>query len=316
MIIIKVRILDCDDLRRFSLEENATFEHFSGLLSSIYPRIEGLLDIYQVKYADDEGDLQTIEETKTLAEAIRQAAQLTPPVLRITLVPMKNVAKPVTQISVIRQPHENPVVVVRSIEPVEAKDRGTPQIKKPLVAGPLDQETLQNQTPELNSSQQNIPYRFQNVISNLSDEMARKSLTGSLVITEATQKMGTERAKEFGDFADGLSSLYSDIISKNGPNRFVVNDDREALDTLCVETVNKCDALNQSLSVQTQEQLARLHVTLQENDVDTKRLAELCESNIKTTFELASSVLSETRQHVGNILERSMGSSTPVAGLN
>lgn len=89
MIIIKVKIQDCDDLRRFSLEEKATFEEFSRVLSSIYPRIDDLLDTYSVKYTDDEGDLTSIESTESLADAIRQTSFLNPPVLRITLVPDK-----------------------------------------------------------------------------------------------------------------------------------------------------------------------------------------------------------------------------------
>lgn len=212
------------------------------------------------------------------------------------------------------------IVVSSNPEPC-CKEASTPLPKKPLVAKPDPVETKSQVTeptpspvpspslapssvplPALQESEPK-PYRFQNLIHDLSDECARKSLSESQVIAEVTQKMGVERAKEFGDFASEVTSLFSAIINKNRPAQ-VPDADKDELDLLCLETVNKCDSLNKSLEVQTQEHLSKLHLHLQEEEVDRKRLSELCESNIKTTYELASNVLNEARQHSVSILDR------------
>lgn len=81
MIIVKSDLNG--DLRRFSLEDEATLEALSGLLLLLYPTEE--LGHYRIKYKDDEGDLLSITSTTELHEAIRVTRTVSPPILRLTL---------------------------------------------------------------------------------------------------------------------------------------------------------------------------------------------------------------------------------------
>jgi len=72
-------------MRRFRIEENASFEHFYVLLNNVFCKD---LDLYHIKYVDSDGDSVTVSCTMELEEAIMQAKQISPdsPILRLSLV--------------------------------------------------------------------------------------------------------------------------------------------------------------------------------------------------------------------------------------
>jgi hypothetical protein len=73
-------------MRRFRIEENASFERFYVLLKNLYCKVD--LGLYHIKYVDSDGDSVTVSCTMELEEAIMQAKQTAPdsPILRLSLI--------------------------------------------------------------------------------------------------------------------------------------------------------------------------------------------------------------------------------------
>jgi hypothetical protein len=73
------------EMRRFRIDENASFEHFYVLLKNLFCKEN--LDLYHIQYVDSDGDNVTVSCTMELEEAILQAKQISPssPILRLSL---------------------------------------------------------------------------------------------------------------------------------------------------------------------------------------------------------------------------------------
>jgi hypothetical protein len=83
MIVVKIMLNG--EMRRFRIEENASFEQFYVLLKNLFCKEN--LDLYHIQYVDSDGDNVTVSCTMELEEAILQAKQISPssPILRLSL---------------------------------------------------------------------------------------------------------------------------------------------------------------------------------------------------------------------------------------
>jgi len=84
-VVIKIKF--GEDIRRFTVAEDSTFENFCKTLKHHY-HLAG--ESITVKYYDDENDLITISNTVELKEAITFIKTQTPPVLRIIIIKSNN----------------------------------------------------------------------------------------------------------------------------------------------------------------------------------------------------------------------------------
>jgi len=79
---LTVKTTKQEDIRRFTITDNASFEDLLRILNHLYP---GFSDSLLIKYKDDEGDFVTITSSEEFREAVRLSKTLKPVILRLEL---------------------------------------------------------------------------------------------------------------------------------------------------------------------------------------------------------------------------------------
>jgi len=87
MTTVKVKL--GSENRRFTIDENSSFDQFTNTLSKLFP-LENIKQNYHITYLDEEGDIICLSSNDELNEAIRVVSGIKPPILRLTLVPKKD----------------------------------------------------------------------------------------------------------------------------------------------------------------------------------------------------------------------------------
>jgi hypothetical protein len=169
-------------MRRFRIEENASFEHFYVLLKNLFCKEN--LDLYHIKYVDSDGDSVTVSCTLELEEAIIQAKQASPdnPILRLSLMnrEMKNEDTPDSTVQV-------------TVEYSPSRQRGSPFDLK-IESSPVD----------LTAVTSNILIGTQNESKETKNEISDKRL---IILSEETVNNCLEQSDQMVQLVSNFSKF-------------------------------------------------------------------------------------------------------------
>jgi len=284
MIVVKANINE--EVRRFRVEEDSTYESLCEILTKILlpnDQIEIFQDFYSIKYEDDEKDLIVVTSTRELEEAIRQAKENENGILRlqITAGPPKSrrcsfpsstttldKKAPITTFPSVSLVNidETPLIPTNTPTSTPSPDTLTPypeptaQIISPITLPELNTAPPLETLPESNNSSpyQHLENPQDAVAKNFELDLAalREHLRTGEGVSATVERLSDETALECTRLADDISRACVDLCLQTIEQDITTHSDEHNTDQLihdCLllsdQTIENCKAYSDKVDL-------------------------------------------------------------------
>jgi len=333
MIIVKTFL--GNDVRRFLLPEEASYEELKSLVNSLYGN--NCSDNFIFKYHDEERDLCSITSDVELNEAIRICSQNTSKILRLTLFANNTTPRSSLTSSVLLQgkvvsstplsssitlssstplssslseqsvtsstttttaTETNSSIVIQGIKLSPDPNivvHDTVDMKKAIPSKQIDREV-----PEAKQTRYKSP--FAQMLEDISKSTARSSSDSLALISSSTSLQYKTESDSLAAYARSVSNFYKEIAVEQERSESIGKEAHDAftnvLKSLCVDTAKTCDQLKQEMETITIKQVSAIQEVCQQvENLNKSTLLTLFEGAIRQTQHVATEVLENTKGH-------------------